>query len=68
MINDENLKIYGPPMITNQGKNVQVPFTNDFDFEYLNELWENAITRLRTLQGGAVKYLCVGPKGMESKK
>jgi hypothetical protein len=70
VVNVENLKLYEPPMMIDQGENVQVPFIDDFALEYLNELWEDVILdrRVRTLQRGDVEYLLVGLKGMHPSK
>jgi hypothetical protein len=38
MVNVENLKLYEPPIIMDQGENVSVPSVDDFSPEYLNEL------------------------------
>jgi hypothetical protein len=50
MVNVENLKLYEPPMIMDQGENVQVPSVDDFSPEYLDELQEDVILdrRVRT--------------------
>jgi hypothetical protein len=37
MVNVENLKLYDPPIIMDQGENVSVPPVDDFASEYLNE-------------------------------
>jgi hypothetical protein len=50
VVNVENLKLYEPPMIMDQGENVQVPSLQYFSPKYLDELWEDVILdrRVRT--------------------
>jgi hypothetical protein len=46
-VNVENLRLYEPPLIDDQGENVQIPSIDDFLPEYLSELHEDT-----TLEGG----------------
>jgi hypothetical protein len=70
VVNVENLKLYEPPMIMDQGENVSVPLVDDFSPEYLDELQEDVILdrRIRTSRRGDVEYLHVGLKGMHPSK
>ena len=43
VVNVENLKLYGPPMIMDEYDNVQVPFDNDFSPNYLDEFQGDVI-------------------------
>jgi hypothetical protein len=43
VVNVENLRLYEPPMIEDQGENVQIPTIEDFAPEYMNELQEDTI-------------------------
>jgi hypothetical protein len=50
VVNVENLKLYEPPLIDDQGEHVQIPSIDDFSPEYLIELHEDTILdrRMRT--------------------
>jgi hypothetical protein len=50
VVNVDNLRLYEPPLIDDQGENVQIPSTDDFSPEYLSELHEDTILdrRMRT--------------------
>ena len=50
VLNVGNFKLYEPPMIMDQGENVQFPSVDDFAPEYLNKLQEDIILdrRVRT--------------------
>jgi hypothetical protein len=37
VVNVENLKLYEPPLIDDQGEHVQIPSIDDFSPEYLTE-------------------------------
>ena len=37
IVNVENLRLYEPPLIEDQGENVQIPSIEDFSLEYLDE-------------------------------
>jgi hypothetical protein len=43
VMNVENLKLYNPPMIMDEDKNVHVSTIDDFSPEYLDELHEDVI-------------------------
>jgi hypothetical protein len=43
IVNVENLKLYEPPLIDDQGGHVQIPSIDDFSPEYLTELQEDTI-------------------------
>jgi len=62
--------LYEPPLIENQGENVQVPFIKDFSPKYLDELQQNTILdrRKRSSKQGSVDYLIVGLKGNNPSK
>jgi hypothetical protein len=70
VVNVENLKLYEPPLIDDQGEHVQIPSIDDFSPEYLTELQEDTILdrRMRTSKRGNVEYLRVGLKGMNPSK
>jgi hypothetical protein len=50
VVNVENLKLYEPLLIDDQGEHVQIPSIDDFSPEYLTELHEDTILdrRMRT--------------------
>jgi hypothetical protein len=66
----QNLKLYEPPLIDDQGEHVQIPSIDDFSPEYLTELQEDTILdrRMRTSKRGNVEYLRVGLKGTNPSK
>jgi hypothetical protein len=43
VVNVENLNLYEPPLIDDQGEHVQIPSIDDFLLEYLTELQEDTI-------------------------
>jgi hypothetical protein len=43
VVNVENLKLYEPPLIDDQGEHIQIPSIDDFSPEYLTELHEDTI-------------------------
>jgi hypothetical protein len=65
VVNVENLKLYEPPLIDDQGEHVHIPSIDDFPLEYLIELHEDTILdrRMRTSKRGNVEYLRVDLKG-----
>ena len=65
VVNVENLRLFEPPLIYDQGEHVQLPSIHDFSPEYLNELQQDLILdrRIGTSKRGDVKYLRVGLKG-----
>jgi hypothetical protein len=70
VVNVENLKLYEPPLIDDQGEYVQIPSIDGFSPEYLTELQEDTILdrRMRTSKRGNVEYLRVGLKGTNPSK
>ena len=50
VVNVENLRLFGPPLIDDQGEHVHIPSIDDFSLEYLIELHEDTILdrRMRT--------------------
>jgi hypothetical protein len=70
VVNVENLKLYEPPLIDDQGEHVQIPSIDDFSPEYLTELHEDTILdrRMRTSKRGNVEYLRVGLKDTNPSK
>jgi hypothetical protein len=65
VVNVENLRLYEPPMIEDQGENVHIPSIEDFSPEYMNELQEDTILdkRVCASRRGDEEYLRVGLKG-----
>jgi hypothetical protein len=65
VVNVENLILYEPTMIEDQGENVHIPTIEYFSPEYMNELQEDTILdkRVCTSCRGDVEYLRVGLKG-----
>jgi hypothetical protein len=65
VVNVENLKLFEPPMIMDQGGEVSIPSVDAFSLEYLDELQEDIILdrRKRTSGKSDVDYLRVGVKG-----
>ena len=43
VVNVENLRLYEPPLIDDQGSDIQLPSIEDFLPEFLDELKEDAI-------------------------
>jgi hypothetical protein len=70
VVNVENLKLYEPPLIDDQGEHVQIPSIDDFSPEYLTKLHEDTTLdrRMRTSKRGNVEYLRVGIKGTNPSK
>eukprot|EP00253_Pinus_taeda_P024068 PITA_24068 len=65
VVNVENLRLFGPPLIYDQGKHVQLPSIDDFLPKYLDEIQQDLILdkRIKTSKRGDVEYLRVGLKG-----
>jgi len=65
IVNVENLRLFEPPLIDDQGEHVQLPSIDDFSIEYLDELQQDLILdkRTKTSKRGDVEYLRVGLKG-----
>ena len=38
IVNVENLRLYEPPLVEDQGENVQIPYVEDFSPEFLDVL------------------------------
>ena len=59
IVNVENLKLYEPLLIDDQGEHVQIPSIDDFPPEYLTKLHEDTILerRMRTSKRENVEYL-----------
>ena len=70
VVNVDNLKLYEPPLIDDQGEYVQIPSIDDFFPEYFTELHEDIILdrRMRTSKRRNVEYLRVGLKGANPSK
>jgi hypothetical protein len=65
IVNVENLKLFKPPMIMDQGEEVSIPSFDEFSPEYLDNLNKDIILdrRTGTPHRGDVDYLRVGLKG-----
>jgi hypothetical protein len=48
VVNVENLKLFKPPMMMDQGEEVSIPLVDEFSHEYLDELKEYIILDRRT--------------------
>ena len=70
IVNVDNLRLFEPPLIDDQGEHVQLPSIDDFSPEYLDELQQNLILDRRTITSmrGNVKYLRVELKGQNISK
>jgi len=70
VVNVENLRLYEPPLIEDQGESVQIPSIEDFSPEFLDELQQDTILgrRTRSSKRGNVDYLQVGIKGTNPSK
>ena len=62
VVNVEKLPFYEPPLIDDQGSDVQLPSIEDFSLKFLDELKEDAILdrRTRASKWGSVDYLRAG--------
>jgi hypothetical protein len=69
-VNVAKLRLYEPPLIHDQGENVQIISIDDFSPEYLSELHEDIILdmRMRSSKRGNVEYLRVGIKDINPSK
>ena len=65
-----NLRLFEPPLIDDQGNDVQLPSIEDFSLEFMDELKEDTILdrRTRASKRGSVDYLRVGLKGTKPSK
>jgi hypothetical protein len=70
VFNVENLCLYEPPLIDDQGSDIQLPSIEYFSLEFLDELKEDAILDKRTCTSkrGSVDYLWIGLKGSKPSK
>ena len=70
VVNVENLRLYEPPLIDDQGSDVQLLSIEDFLPEFLDEVKEDTILdkRTRASKRGSVDYLRVGLKGTKPSK
>ena len=70
VVNVENLQLYEPHLIDDQGSDVQLPSIEDFSPEFLDELKEDTILdmRIRLSKRGSVDYFRVGLKGTKPSK
>jgi hypothetical protein len=70
VVNIENLKLFEPPMIMDQGEEVSIPSVDEFSLEYLDKLDEDIIMdkRVRNSHRGDVDCLRVGLKGKHPSK
>lgn len=70
VVNVENLRLYKPPLINDQGIDVQLPSIEYFLPEFLDELKEDTIIdrRTRASKRGSVDYLRFGLKGSKPSK
>ena len=70
IVNVENLRLYEPPLIDDQGSDIQLPSIEDFSPAFLDELKEGAILnrRTRTSKRGSVDYLRIWLKGSKPSK
>ena len=70
IVNVENLRLYEPPLIDDQGSDIMLPFIEDFSPEFKSELKEDSILERRTCTSkrGSVDYLRFGLKGSKPSK
>jgi hypothetical protein len=70
VVNLENLKLFEPLVIMDQGEEVSIPSVNEFSPKYLDKLKEDIILdkRMRTSRRGVVDYLQAGLKGTHPSK
>ena len=70
VVNVENLRLYEPPLIDDQGSDVKLTSIEYFSQEFLDELKEDTIIdrRTRASKRGSVDYLRVGLKGTKPSK
>ena len=70
VVNVENLCLYEPPLIDDQGSDVQLPSIEYFSPEFLDELKEDTILerRTRASKRGSADYLRIGLKGTKPSK
>ena len=70
VFNVENLRLYEPLLIDDQGEHVHISSIDYFSPEYLSELQQDTILdrKTRTSKRGNVEYLCVDLKGTNPRK
>ena len=70
IVNVENLRLYEPPLIDDQRRDVYLPSIEDFSLEFLDELKEDTIPdrSTRASKRGSVDYFRVGLKGTKPSK
>jgi hypothetical protein len=70
VVNVENLKFFGPPIIMDQYEEVSIPLVDEFSPEYLDELKEDIILdrRMGNSRRGDADYIRVGLKGTHPSK
>ena len=70
VVNVENLCLYQPPLIDDQGSDIQLPSIEDFSPKILDELKEDTILdrKTHTSKRGSVDYLRIGLKGSKPSK
>ena len=70
VVNVENVCLYQPTLIDDQGSDVQLPSIEYFSLEFMDELKEDTILdrRTRASKRGSVDYLRVGLKGSNPSK
>ena len=70
VVNVENLRLFEPPLIDDQGENFELPSIDDFLPEYIDEIQQDLKLdrRIRTSRRGNVEYLRVGLKGQNPSK
>ena len=70
IVNVENLRLYEPPLVDDQGSDIQLPFIEVFSPEFMDELKEDSILdrRKHTSKRGNVDYLRIGLKGSKPSK
>ena len=59
IVNVENLHLYEPPLLDDQGSDIQLPSIEDFSQKFLDELKDDSIldSRTHTSKRGSVHYL-----------
>ena len=67
VVNVENLKLFQPPMIMDQGEEVSITSVDEFSLGYLDKLKEYIILE-RRMRNGDVDYLQVDLKGTHPRK
>ena len=70
VVNVENLHLDEPPLIDDQGTDIQLPYIEDFSQEFLDELKEDSILDRRTHNSKrrSVNYIRIGLKGSKPSK